>query len=397
MDFSESTRLPLIHIWISINIPGDSPFAEFAKARCPRLNFIHNPRKLLLKIHPKIHTFKYEFSTSSAVLGKDTCCDVDGGFLEPLSKKIYWRSLIMFLYMKIVPKDKGVYSFSASHEPAEWVKPGELIILEMEDAVGGQIKSEDVAMESLDWSRVNKATGPIYVEGAERGDTLVVDILDIQLADQGIILVIPGAGVLGDFKFRPKAKIMKIKDGLAIFDDVKLLVKPVIGTIGVAPQEGEIPTSTPYKHGGNMDCTEITKGTRLYLPVAVEGALFAAGDLHAVQEDGELCVASIEVEGRILLKFDILKKRAPEWPIVETEDHFSILTADEDLDKAVKIAAEQAVNALLRAKKWSFEEAYMFSSLGVRVAINQVVDPKKGARAIISKQLVSISDLLVEK
>ncbi|HDD39898.1 MAG TPA: formamidase, partial [Nitrososphaeria archaeon] len=151
------------------------------------------------------------------------------------------------------------------------------------------------------------------------------------------------------------------------------------------------------KHGGNMDCTEVTRGARLYLPVAVEGALFAAGDLHAVQEDGELCVASVEVEGKILLRFGLIKNRAPEWPIVEAEDHFSILTADEDLDKAVKIAAEQAVNALIRARGWSFEEAYMFSSLGVKIAINQVVDPKKGVRAIIPKQLVTINDLLIEK
>lgn len=297
--------------------------------------------------------------------------------------------------MKIVPKDRGIYSFSTSHEPVERVKPGELIILETEDAVGGQIKNEEITLESLNWSRVNKATGPIYVEGAERGDTLVVDILDIQLADQGVILVIPGAGVLGDLKFRPKAKIIKIKDGLATFDDVKLLVKPVIGTIGVTPEKGEIPTAVPHKHGGNMDCTEVTKGARLYFPVAVEGALFAAGDLHAVQEDGELCVASIEVEGRILLRFDVIKNKAPEWPVVDSGDHFSILTADEDLDVAVRIAAEQAVNAIIRAKKWSFEEAYMFSSLGVKVAINQVVDPKKGARAIIPKKLVSINDLLI--
>ncbi|RLG00867.1 MAG: formamidase [Thaumarchaeota archaeon] len=299
--------------------------------------------------------------------------------------------------MKIVTKDKGIYSFSASHKPVERVEPGELIILETEDAVGGQIRSEDTPIESLDWSRVNKATGPVYIEGAERGDTLIVDILDIQLANQGVILVVPGAGILGDSEFKPKAKIVKIENGLAVFEDVKLLVKPMIGTIGVAPDGEEIPTATPYKHGGNMDCTEVTRGARLYLPVAVEGALFAAGDLHAVQEDGELCVASVEVEGKILLRFGLIKNRAPEWPIVEAEDHFSILTADEDLDKAVKIAAEQAVNALIRARGWSFEEAYMFSSLGVKIAINQVVDPKKGVRAIIPKQLVTINDLLIEK
>lgn len=123
--------------------------------------------------------------------------------------------------MKIVTNNKGVYSFSVSHKPVEWVRPGELIILETEDAVGGQINSEGAAIGSPDWSRVNMVTGPIYIKGAENGDTL-----DIQLPDQEVILVIPSAGVLGDFIFKPEAKIVKIKNGLAVFDDVKLLVKP---------------------------------------------------------------------------------------------------------------------------------------------------------------------------
>ncbi len=297
--------------------------------------------------------------------------------------------------MKIVPKEKGIYAFSKFNKPVETVKPGELIVLETEDAVGGQVKSEDMPLENLDWSRVNKATGPIYIEGAEKGDTLVVDILDIQLAPQGVILVIPGAGVLGDLKFNPRAKIVKIENGFAVFKDTRLPIKPMIGTIGVAPEgDEEIPTAVPYKHGGNMDCAEIGKGARLYLPVSVDGALFAAGDVHAVQEDGELCVASVEIEAKLLLRFDVIKGRHAEWPIVETDDHFSILTSDEDLDKAVRIAADEAVKAIMRAKGWSFEEAYMFSSLGVKVAINQVVDPKKGVRAIIPKSIVTINDLL---
>ena len=297
--------------------------------------------------------------------------------------------------MKVVAKDKGVYSFSPAHKPVEYVEPGELVILETEDAVGGQIRSEDTPLESIDWSRVNKATGPIYVEGAEKGDTLVVDILDIEVSDWGVILVVPGAGVLGDSKFKPRAKIAEIRDGLVFFDDVKLPARPMIGTIGVAPEKGEVPTAVPHRHGGNMDCIEIVKGTRLYLPVFVDGALLAAGDLHAIQEDGELCVASIEVEGRILLRLSLIKHKAPEWPIVEFGDHYSILTADEDLDRAVKLASEQAVKALIRAKGWSFEKAYMFGSIGVKLAINQVVDPKKGARAIIPKTLVTLNDLLI--
>ena len=298
--------------------------------------------------------------------------------------------------MKVVPKEKGIYSFSKDHEPVESVELGEPILLEAEDAVGGQIKSEETPIESINWSRVNKATGPIYVKGVEKGDTLVVDILDIELAPQGVILVVPGAGALGDAEFKPKARIVKIEKGLAIFKDVQIPLRPMIGTIGVAPEEGEIPTATPYKHGGNLDCIEVTRGARLYLPVSVDGALFAAGDFHAVQEDGELCVSSVEIEGKALFKFDVIKGKKPNWPIVEGPAHYSILVSDEDLDKAVKIAAEEAVKAIMKAKNWSFEDAYMLSSLQVKIAVNQVVDPKKGVRAMIPKTIVSLDDLLYE-
>ncbi|MEM3922000.1 MAG: acetamidase/formamidase family protein [Nitrososphaerota archaeon] len=296
--------------------------------------------------------------------------------------------------MKVVSREKGVYSFSRDHAPVERVKLGELIMLETEDAVGGQVRSEDTPLESIDWTRVNKATGPIYIEGVERGDTLIVDILDIELPSQGVILVAPGAGALGEKEYRPKARLARIENGFVIFRDVRLPVRPVIGTIGVAPENGAIPTAVPHKHGGNLDCIEVTRGARLYLPVYVDGALFAAGDLHAVQEDGELCVASIEVEGKVLLRFGAIKGRRPEWPIVEAQDHFSILVSDEDLDEAVKIAAEEAVKAIMRARSWSFEDAYMLSSLCVKIAVNQVVDPKKGVRAIIPKTIVSLRDLL---
>ena len=296
--------------------------------------------------------------------------------------------------MRIIHKDNGVYSFSRSHKPVDYVEVGEPIMLETEDAVGGQIQNEDTPLEKIDWKRVNRATGPIYIKGAEKGDTLVVDILDIEIASRGVILVVPGAGALAGKSFKPKAKLVNIRDGIARFNDVAFIVKPMIGTIGVAPEGEDIPTSTPHKHGGNLDCAEVCKGAKLYLPVAVDGALFAAGDLHAVQADGELCVSSIEVEGKLLLKFNLIKNRRPEWPIVESDEHYSILVADEDLNKAVEIVSEYAVQAVSRAKKWSFEESYMFGSLGVSIAINQIVDPKKGVRAKIPKNIVSIYDLL---
>lgn len=296
--------------------------------------------------------------------------------------------------MKIVSSDKVIYTFDKRHKPVEYVDIGETIVLDALDALGGQIKSKDDTLEKIDWSKVNPATGPIYINDAEKGDTLVVDILDIEIPDVGIGLVTPGYGVLGDYQYKSTIKFIDIKEGCIEYNGVKLVTRPMIGTIGVAPDEEPYPTAIPYKHGGNLDCKEVTKGAKLYLPVSTEGALFAAGDLHAVQADGELCVAAVEVPGRMTFKFDLIKEKQPNWPVIEYNDHYSILTSDENLENAIKFATKEAVDAIMRATGWSFEETYIFSSLAVDIRINQVVDPKKGARAVIPKTLISLRDLL---
>lgn len=297
--------------------------------------------------------------------------------------------------MKIVPRNKVVYSFSPGHKPAEYVKPGELVSLETEDALGGQVRKEEDSLDKLDWSRVDGATGPIFVEGAKPGDTLVAEILDIKIEKTGAIVAIPKYGILSDRKFSPSTRIVEVSEGYIHFDErMRVRANPMIGTIGVTPESGEIPTGSLGRHGGNMDVKDITAGTRLYLPVFVEGGLFAAGDIHAVQADGELCVSSIEVAGEILLKFNLFKGKRPLWPILETNNWYAFLACGETLDEAARFATEAAVEAFMREYNWSFEKAYMFGSLGVNLEINQVVDPKKGVRAVISKNLITLDSLL---
>ena len=143
-----------------------------------------------------------------------------------------------------------------------------------------------------------------------------------------------------------------------------------------------------------MDVKELTAGSRLYLPVFTRGALFAAGDLHAAQADGELCVSSVEVAGEVLLRFGLAKGKRPDWPVLESRDSYAILTCGDTLDEAAISAADSAVKGLMREYDWAFEKAYMFGSLAVNLEINQVVDPKKGVRAVISKEFISRDSLL---
>ncbi|MDH5266180.1 MAG: acetamidase/formamidase family protein [Candidatus Bathyarchaeota archaeon] len=298
--------------------------------------------------------------------------------------------------MKIVPRSKLIYSFSSQHKPVERVKPRELVLLETEDAFGGQVKNEETSLEEFDWSRVDGATGPVFVEDAELGDTLVAEILDIKVEEKGVIVTVPKNGILGRKRFNPSTKIVGIGSGYVHFDkNVRVKANPMIGTIGVAPESGEIPSSSLGKHGGNMDVKELTAGTKLYLPVFTEGALFAAGDLHAVQADGELCVSSVEVAGEVLLRFSLIKGKKPEWPILETHDWYAFLACGDTLDEAATFATDAAVDAFMRKYEWPFEKAYMFGSLAINLEINQVVDPKKGIRAVMSKDFMSLNSLLI--
>lgn len=297
--------------------------------------------------------------------------------------------------MKVVPRSKVIYSFSSQHKSVEHVKLGELALFETEDAFGGQIRNEEASLDTLDWSRVDGATGPVFVEDAEPGDTLVVETLDIKVEEKGVIVTVPKHGILGGKRFNPSTKMVRISNGYVHFDDnVRVKANPMIGTIGVAPESGEIPSGSLGKHGGNMDVKELTAGTKLYLPVFAEGALFAVGDLHAVQANGELCVSSVEVAGEVLLRFSLIKGKKPEWPILETHDWYAFLACGNTLDEAAAFAAEAAVDAYTREYNWSFEKAYMFGSLAINLEINQVVDPKKGVRAVMSKDFIFLDSLL---
>lgn len=297
--------------------------------------------------------------------------------------------------MKTVSKSNAIYSYDPNCKPAAYVKIEERVLLKMADAFGGQIRKETNTITGLDWSRIDGATGPVYIQNAEPKDTLVVEILDVKTEEKGTIVTVPQSGILGENHFSSTAKTVEIVDRYVHFENgIKIKTSPMIGTIGVTPEKGQTPTGTLGRHGGNMDVKEVTKGAKLYFPVFVEGALFAAGDMHAIQADGELCVSAIETAGQATFRFDLIKHKSPEWPVIETKKHFGVLACGQTLDEAAKYAAQTAVKALMREHDWTFEEAYMFASVAVNLKINQVVDPKKGVRAVIPKSYIDLESFL---
>ena len=286
----------------------------------------------------------------------------------------------------IINRSQPIYAFSKEHAPILNVKSGETVIIETNDCFENQITLADSTYESLDWSKVNPATGPVYVEGAEVGDILEVTIDDIKLEDQGVMAVSPGMGVLGERITKFEAKLIPIENGKAIFNEnIHLPLNPMIGVIGVAPQGEPISCGTPGSHGGNMDNKMITKGTTLYFPVFQQGALFALGDLHAAMGDGEVCVTGIEIAGQVTVTIKVIKGKSLSNPVLETEEFIGTIASAKTIDEAVKMSVEDMVELLQSKLDLPLSELTMLLSAVGQTQICQVVDPLMTTRFLVPK------------
>jgi len=298
--------------------------------------------------------------------------------------------------MKVIPADKVIYKFTADMEPIASVLPGDIFKVETNDCFFQQVLSEEQDLKDLDYGRLNPATGPIYVEGAEPGDLLKVKIISIDVKDKGIAAVIPNGGLLGDQVTKSIIRIINIEDNHALFQGVKIPISPMIGVIGVAPakEDGEWTTDTPWKHGGNMDTKDIKAGSTLYFPVNQEGALLALGDCHALMADGEVCFTGLEIPAEVTLEVDLIKNKSVKWPLLETDEYTMVVASGDNLDHAVYEATSNAVEYIKNSLGIEWEEAYILASLSVDLKISQLVDPKITVRAAIPKYLVATEKLI---
>jgi len=278
---------------------------------------------------------------------------------------------------------------SADNKPVLFVDPGSKIVFETWDALHGQIKTTDSGFNGLDWSRVNPATGPVYINDASEGDILSVKIEKIDVADTGVVICGKGMGVMSAAMQNTAIKVLSIKDDTAVFsDDIKLSLNKMIGVIGVAPKGDAISCGAPDLHGGNMDCKEVSEGATLLLPVNVPGALLAMGDLHAVMADGEIGVSGLEVAGEVTVTVDLIKNKTLPLPMIVNDNYVMTLASDEDLDKAVEMAVINMIGYLTDEKGFTEEDAVMMTSLVADVRICQVVDPKKTVRVEFPKAFI---------
>ncbi|MDR1703104.1 MAG: acetamidase/formamidase family protein [Clostridiales bacterium] len=277
-----------------------------------------------------------------------------------------------------IPKENNIIVMSRENAPAARAKSGDTVIFETADAFGGQITSEADVFSSIGWDRVNPATGPLYIEGAEPGDCLKVDILDIKAGGKAAMVMSPGFGILE--ASAEKSFVFDIKEGKVFFDgSITIDIEPMIGVIGTAPAGGGVATGTPGPHGGNMDCKQIIKGAALYLPVNVPGALLSMGDLHAVMGDGEVAVCGAEMAGEVTVRVTVLKGVKAPLPVLISKNRVMTVASAPTLDEAAKTAAVN-MRELLIGAGMDGEKANLLMSLVGDLRICQVVDPLMTAR-----------------
>jgi len=282
-------------------------------------------------------------------------------------------------------------SFDNSIDPVLTVERGDVVRFECRDAVDGQLDLESTAADvtEVSFDPVHPLTGPVAVEGAEPGDVLQVDLLDLQHKGWGYNVFMPGEmglGLLPEEFPDPGIHVWDLEGDVGHFvNGIEVPLDPFPGVIGVAPEEdGAHDTLPPYDTGGNMDVKHLTEGSTLYLPVKNEGALFSTGDCHAAQGDGEVCVTGIESEMFVTAQFDVRTDMEIEQPQFETDGPFTPTGADErmygttgidsDLMEATKKAVRHMIDHLHEERGLTRGEAYILCSAIVDLKINEVVD-----------------------
>jgi amidase len=300
--------------------------------------------------------------------------------------------------IRAIRTDRYSYVFGPYAEPIARVQRGEVVDIYTEDAFESRIQSErDLPSEVLKFPQVNPQTGPIYVEGAQPGDTLVVEILELELTRDFVVsALIPYFGgltstdrtaLLND-PLPERVFIYPVRDGaVELSRGIRVPCEPFLGTIATAPEIEAISTLTPGPFGGNMDVPDVCAGNVVRLPVWVEGALFYTGDAHAAQGDGELCGVACEVTARVRLRFGV--ERGPiAWPRIESTTELMTVGSARPMEDAARIAWTELIGWLVADYGFDRLEAYQLLTHAGRMRIGNMVDPQYSLVAKLDKRFL---------
>jgi acetamidase/formamidase len=279
---------------------------------------------------------------------------------------------------------------------------GDTVHLACVDSSGAQVRPSMTLAEYLkiDRERIHALTGPIWIEGAEAGDVLQVDVLEVAHKGWGWSSVVGGLGFLKQRFAEPYLFIWKFEGAMSrSLAPATVPLRPFCGVMGVArAEDGEYRTRPPGAFGGNMDVRELCDGATLFLPVLNRGALFSAGDAHAAQGDGEVCINGIECSADVTLRFQVHKQRSLAAPIMETaprrhteaeDGAWIVIESSTDGVAAARAATSRMIDLLVDRWGFSAVHAYLLCSVAMNLRLSQVVnEPMFTVSAAISKNVL---------
>ena len=280
------------------------------------------------------------------------------------------------------------------------IAPGDTVWMECLDASGGQVQPASTVADllAIDRTRIHALTGPIWVEGAEVGDVLEVQVLEVEHRGWAWTSVIPGLGLLDDRFTDPFLFHWQLEPELTrSLVPAVVPLRPFCGVMGVAPaQPGEFRTRPPGPFGGNMDVRELSAGATLYLPVLTRGAFFSAGDAHAAQGDGEVCINGMECPASVRLRFHLHPQRALAGPLIEAAARsgeqgpaWVVVESASDAIEASRAATNRMIDLL--SATWGLPEihAYLLCSVAMHLRLSQVVNrPMITVSAAMAKSIL---------
>jgi amidase len=304
---------------------------------------------------------------------------------------------------EVVPRDYS-YVFNPYREPIARVKPNERVTIHTDDAFESRItKKEDLPSRALATAKfLNPQTGPIYVEGAEPGDSLAVRIESIvPTRDFAVSVLIPYFGGLTSTNFtrtlqEPLPERVWIWDLVDGGDNlvneelgVKLPWEPFLGTLAVAPDLEAITALAPGPFGGNMDVPDVKPGNTVYLPVWNSGALVYTGDCHARQGQGELCGVAMEITSKVTMVFEVIKDKAIEWPRIESDEAIMVVGSARPMEDAARIANTELILWLEQEYGYDRWDAYQLLTQAGGLYVGNMVDTTYSLVASIEKKYLS--------
>ncbi|MGA7157630.1 MAG: acetamidase/formamidase family protein [Acidobacteriaceae bacterium] len=295
--------------------------------------------------------------------------------------------------------------WNAALPPRMTVASGDTVHFECQDSSGAQVHPgmSVEAFQLIDRGRIHALTGPLAIAGAQAGDVLQIDVLEVRHKGWGWSSVIPGLGFLKQRFAEPFLFHWELEDSMSqSLAPAKVPLRPFCGILGVAPAEhGEFRTRPPGIFGGNMDVRELATGATLYLPVLQDGALFSCGDAHAAQGNGEVCINGIECPADVSLRFRLHKQTPLAGPLLESSPAadangpaWVVVESSTDALAAAASATDRMVDLL--TSEWGFEavHAYLLCSVAMNLQLSQVVnEPVITVAASIAKEILPTRQL----